>query len=451
MTFNRIILFILLFLPFSALAQIAGEPAVKNAFSLEEAQLYALQNNLNISNSRLDEEIARKKIAETRAIGLPQVDGQVNFQKFLDIPVQLIPAEFFGGPPGTFEEIRFGTNYNLTAQLSVNQLLFDGTYFVGLKAAAVYAELSQRQTHLSELDVKLNVEKAYFTALLSSTNLQFMQRNMEEAERQLFETQQLYENGFVEQLDVDRLQLNLNNLENQINALERQKDAARLLLKFQMGYPMADDILLTDSLERFANEPASPVAEGDYTSNRIEYQLLQTQAELQKLNTQSYNVSYLPSISGSFIHQQVAQRNEFNFTQSGYPWFPSTILGVTLRLPIWDSFTKSAQIQQSKLELEKILNQQDNLSESVSLEVAQARNDLLTAQEQFATQEQNLELAERIHEKSNIKYKEGVGSSLELSTAQSSFYQTQTNYFTALYELLIARAELQKATGQYAD
>lgn len=435
------LLFIPLLLSFGAAAQ-------PTAFSLEEAQEYALLHSLEAENAVLDQKIAKALVVETRSTGLPQISGSADLNWYVNIPTTLVPAAFAGGSPDEFVAVQFGTKYNLTASVSASQLIFDGSYFVGLKAAKTYAELAQKQVDLTERDVVVNVEKAYYSALLSKVNLEYLEQNLVEVEQQLAETRAMYDEGFVEELDVDRVELSVNELANQISALTRQTDAALLLLKFQMNYPFDQELVLEDSLEQFVNEftVLTPELE-NIIRNRLEYRVLDIQEELYQLDKKRWLASYLPRLSAIASYQQVAQRNEFNFLEGDEEWFPTSIVGLSLQLPIFDGLYKAAKIQQAKLEREKVENQMEQLEQRIALEVTQAADDYESAWERYLNAQDNVELAENIYRKTQIKYESGVGSSLEVSTARNDLYRAQTAYFIALYDLLVSKVEYQKAIG----
>lgn len=418
-------------------------------FSLQQAIDYALKNNVSKINAELDVEKSKKKIWETTAIGLPHIDGELDYTNFLDIPTTLVPAEFVGGKPGEFVAFKFGTPENATAKITATQLLFDGTYIVGLKASKVYAELFKKQLTASEIEVKMNVAKAYFVVLVAEDNLKILSKSVENLKKIHFETSELFKNGLVEEIDVDRLALALSNLETQLKNVERQSKLAEGLLKFQIGMDLKEKIILTDSIiAMYSNLPPEITAEIGF-SNRIEYKLVQTQVSLAELNMKRYKMSYLPNLAAFYTHQQNAMRNEFNFFDSDKKWYPTTILGVTLKVPIFASFGKHSQVQQSKIELIQSQNKQKNLEQALTLEGERAKTNYVNAFSQFENQKKNLTLSEKIYNTTVIKYKEGVGSSLEVSQSESEFFKTQSSYINSLYELLVAKVELDKVMGNY--
>lgn len=416
-------------------------------FSLQQAIDYGVKSNVNKINSDLNVTEAKKKIWETTTIGLPRIEGEIGYQNFIDIPTTVVPANFFGGPAGEIKELQFGTPHNANAKVTASQLVFDGSYIVGLKASKVYLELAQKQVQQSETEIKVNVAKAYYTVLVAEDNKKILAKSVENLKKIHFETNELFKNGFVEEIDVDRLSLSLSNLQTQLQNIERQTQLAYKLLKFQMGMEMKEEIVLTDSIgEMFASLPSEITAEIGF-QNRVEYKLMQTQTALMKLNMKRYQMGYLPSIAAFYSHQQNAQRNKFNFFDSNEKWYPTSIFGVQIKIPIFNSFGKTSVVQQAKLEWLKAQNQQKNLEQALTLEGEKVRTNYTNAFAQFENQKKNLALSEKIYKVTLTKYKEGVGSSMEVSQAESQFFQTQSAYINALYELLVMKVELDKAMG----
>jgi outer membrane protein TolC len=283
--------------------------------------------------------------------------------------------------------------------------------------------------------------------LVASRNLQLLNESHELLEELHRETNELYKAGFVEAIEVDRLTLSLTSLEAQISSVERYKALSESLLKFQMGIDLSTPIELTDSLGSLTSGGADVMAmEGD-AARRIEMDIINTQLALAEANIKRYKAGYAPSLAAFATMDYAAQRSTFNFFDFDQPWYPSTLVGLSLRVPIWDSFTKSAQIQKEKTNVQMILNYRNLLDQGLSLELQQARTTYGNAAEQERTLKSNLELARKILNIATIKYQEGVGSSLEVSTSQSTVLQTQSAYINALYELLIAKTDLEKALG----
>lgn len=426
---------------------IASEPV---ELSLEQAVEYALQHNIELQNARTDATIANRRVWEITAEGLPQVSGSVGYQYFLDIPTNLVPAEFFGGQPGEFAEIQFGTEQNLTAALSVNQLIFDGSYIVGLQAARIFRQLA-RETYLSsELEIRTMVTETYYLNLATRENLVIVRNNLTNLEKNLRETQLLFEQGFTDAINVDQLRLAVANLRNTISNLERQEKMVRDLLKFQVGLDVNRPLELTDNIEElFRNISVEAITINDFDPQQhINFRVLKSQEDFQLMALRREISFYLPSISAFYTRQENAFRNEFNFFESGQPWFPTSIVGVNINIPIFSSGFRRSKVQQARLELEKARNNTRMIEQSLLLQKQEAANEIQSAMEKYTNEKENMELAERILQRTTIMHREGLASSLELTQASDQLLNTQANYINAMFELLNAKNKLEKALGR---
>lgn len=441
----------------------------QQSFSLEEAIGFALQKNASVRLKQLEVSDARSQIKEFRAIGMPKVEGSVEYQHFIDIPVSLAPADAFafpddfnrflgevsdatsvplpsGGGGDELQELQFGLKNSLTASLTANALLFDGSFFVGLRAAKLYKELVAREMVQTTTDVKLSVSKAYLAVLIARKNREIVDKNIQNLSESLRETRAIYENGFAEKLDVDRLELSLANLRTEADKLDRMIQVSINLLKFQMGYPMEENIELTDDIDRLIAQTSldSESLESEIDpSNRPEYDVLQTAENLNELNIKRNKVGYLPSLFAFGSYQQIFQANDISEGR----WFPTTVVGATLNVPIFDGLDKESRIERAQIDLEELRIQKSEFVRSVQLEVRNARSAYLNAWETVERTRASQQLAEEIYNTTQVKYREGVGSSVELSQAERELYSAQANYLNALYELLVARVDLDKALG----
>lgn len=444
--FSAVLLFIMSFSP-----KLINAQETPLELSLEQAVEHALKHNYELLNAKADATIAKRQVWEITADGLPQVNGTVGYQKFIDIPTNLVPAEFFGGQPGEFAEVQFGTEHNLSATLSVTQLIFDGSYIVGLRAARIFRELSLQNYEKSELDVKSLVTESYYLAQATAQNLEIVQQNLANLESTLYETEKLLEEGFTDAINVDQLRLTVANLKNTIAMLERQKSLTLDLLKFQIGLrvdqPLVltqdlDELLVNMSMENLINQ------EFDFQSH-INFKIMLSQENMQLMAMRRQQSFYLPTISASYTRQESAQRNEFNLFESGQPWYPTSILGININIPIFSSGLRWSRIQQAKLELEKARNNTRMVEQSLLLQKQEASNDIETAMEKYNSEKENLQLAERILHRTQIMHSEGLASSLELTQASDQLLTTQSNYINSILELLNAKNRLEKALGRY--
>jgi len=416
--------------------------------SLKEAIDYSQIHQSAILNARLDQEIAKNTVRQTIGIGLPQISGNANFQDFIKVPTNLLPGEFFG-QPGTQVPVQFGVKYQSLVGLDLNQLIFDGSYIVGLQAAKTYKELSNKNLQRNRIETAVAVSKAYYSVLVSNAQLQLLDANISRLKKSLNDTEALFKNGFVEKIDVDRLKVLNNNLET-----ERENVIGLLalnvnLLKFQMGMPIQVPLTLSDtidSLQGLEQTALTTVVDTNAYQTRIEYSLLETQKRVNQFDLRRYKSQYLPSLSAFANSSQSFQSNSFSmlFNQN----FPSTVVGLRLSVPLISGGQKLYQVRNARLQVQKTDNDLVNLRNGINLEISQAQTTYLNGVRSLDNQNRNMELATEVLRVSKIKYEQGVGSSLEVTTAETSLKEAQNNYITALYDLLINKINLDRASGK---
>ncbi len=420
-------------------------------YTLEAAVDYAIKNNLNIKNTQLDARSAESRIGEIRAAGLPQVNVDASFNYNAIIQRVFLPAQFAdpnapdGAPPIAAQ---FGVKFSGNVGATLNQLIFSGSYLVGLRAAATYRELAQKNVTQSKVAVAEAVSKAYYSAQVAVERAKVLDVNIERLDTLMRDTRATYEAGFVEKLDVDRLEVQLNNLKTERQKVQNLIELSYTLLKFQMGMPLTDQIILTDIVNEDIVDslPTLPSNSVDY-NNRIEYSVLDTQGKLAELDIKRIRAGYLPSLSAFASYGHNNGRNSFGDLFSS-KWFNNSVLGLNLRIPIFDGFTKKYQLQQAQVTSDKVRIGRDLLTQSIDLQVQQSNITLSNSLETLATQQRNVDLAEEVVRVTKIKYQEGVGSNIEVINAESSLKEAQTNYFAALYDVLIAKVDLSKARGE---
>ena len=442
MNYKSLTLFLCLVITFNAKAQLADTVA---HFSLQEAIDYAQKYHSSIQNAKIDEEIAANTVKQTIGIGLPQVNGNVNFQDFIKVPTSLVPGEIFG-QPGRLLPVQFGVKYQSSFGLELNQLLFDGTYIVGLQASKTYRELSMKSLKRSRIETSVAVTKAYYSVLVSNEQLNLLDANMVRLKKSLDDTKALYKNGFVEKIDVDRLTVLHNNLETERENVIRLLDLNVNLLKFQMGMSVQSKLTLKDSITGLQVAQTFAVSDTSVYKNRIEYSLLETQKKLNELDLKRYKSQFLPSLSAFGSTSQNALSNSFGtmFDRS----FPTTLIGFRLSVPIISGGIKLYQVRNAKLEILKTQNNLINLRNGISLEVEQAQTIYRNGLKSLENQNRNMELAQEVLRVTKIKYEQGVGSSIEVTTAETSLKESQNNYINALYDLLINKVNMDKALGK---
>ncbi len=423
----------------------------QNIFTLEQAKKYALEHSYTLKSSEMEFKKAEQKIKEILAIGLPQINAQGSFQNNLVLPTTVLPANAFNpmADPDELVGLKFGTDFNVTGSVTVNQLLFDGSYLVGLQATKGLARLNELMIKKSEQDVLNEVTKAYYTVIVAAENSRTLKQSLSKTEKIFSETKIIFDNGLIESQDVDQLQITLSTLQNAVNRSQRMKTVAIEMLKFQIGMPLDQELNIADSL--FTNIDSLgndiPATTMNYDSN-IDHQLLKTQVALNELDMKNQRMGYYPSLGAFFTQQYQALRNDFDFF-SNNPWYPATIWGVQLNIPIFSSGMRKAKVEQAKLNKEKSQIQLEQLDQSLQLRLFSLVNEYTTASETVQTLKSSLALADDIQRKSLIKYKEGVISSLELTQAQNQYLNAQTNYINALYALINAQAEIDHLFNNY--
>jgi len=439
------IIFLPLFFLFTVTAFAQTPPS---SMSLQQCIDYALDNSSAMQNAKIDEEIYLRKRQETVGMGFPQISATGTINDFLDIPTTLIPGEFFGAPAGSFIPIEFGTQYNASGGISANQLIFDGQYLVGLAASKTVVELSKRNTERTKIETEATVTKAYYNALIAAKRLDLMNSNVERVKKLAEDTKVMYDNGFVEKLDLDRINVTYNNLLVEKDNITKLVGLSSLMLKFQMGMDVTAPLTLTDTLKTDNFDQLISPSNSIDPSSRIEYKLLQTQRSLYNLDVRRNRMMYLPGLYAFGQYSFNAQRNDFDLFDADKTWYKTSIVGLQLNVPIFDGLQKARKIQQGKLNILKTENDLKNLSNAINLEYATAKTQLQNSTASLKAQQDNMELALQVYNTTRTKYDLGVGSNLEVVTAQTSLKEAQTNYLNALYDTLVAKVDYEKATGQ---
>jgi outer membrane protein len=423
----------------------------KTSFSLQEAIDYSIKHSPNYLNAELDLQNADFRRKEITGMGLPQISGSIDFKDYLSIPTSLLPAQIFGGPEGTFLPVKFGTKYNATAGLSANWNILNSDYFFGLKAQKEYMNLSKINVTRSKADLVSQVTRAYYTVLISKDRLKVLDANIIKLKKTFDDTKAMNAQGLMfELIDVERLEVQYNNLVTEQEKTLRLIELSEALLKFQMGYKVSDAITLDDKLD----------VEGDFQelsqtidiTQRPDYKLLTAQQSLYDLDVKRLKYGFLPSLTLYGSYQYNAQRNDFTFFDAagGDPskkWFKVALVGATLNLNIFTGWQRMNRIEQTKITAFKNQNTIKNLELAAQLEVSTASINYTNAYSSLLRQKKNLELAEHVAEVSRIKYQSGVGNNLEVVTAESDLTSAQTNYYNSVFDMIIAKTDYLKATG----
>jgi len=417
-------------------------------FSLAEAVSFGVENHKEMAIAKNELQRAKEQMVEATSMGLPQLNAGVDYNYFIQLPTSLIPAQFINpmAADDEFLEVSFGTKNNLTASATLSSLLFDGTYLVALKASKKYIDFAKINYENSQTNLRNSIKKAYLPPLLLDQNIKTIQKNIVVLEKLLHETSEMYKSGFVEKMDVDKLELTVDNMRVLKKDLEKNSQLALDALKIQMGFPLEDEIELSETIENLARELDEEILtiKLDYGS-RTEFNVLKYSEELSKLNVDRYKRGYWPSLSGFVNYQQVIQGNNL-FTNSIST--PTSIAGLALKVPIFDGLYKKSKIQQAKLDLNNVQIQKDLLKSGIDFQLKASRENYINALETIKSRKKNLELAELIFSTVQTKYKEGVGSSLEIIQSEQSLHQSQQNYLNALYDFIIAKLDVEIALGR---
>jgi len=412
--------------------------------SLQAAIGYGMDNNIRLQNTTLDVQKAYKDRWEVIARGLPQLSASASYQNFLEQPVSLIPAEFFGGQAGEFAEIQFGTPQNFVAGARLEQLIFDGSYIVGLQASKVYLTISENLLEKTQIEVTKAITESYCTVLLADENVNLLEKNTANLKDNLKEVTQLFQNGFAEEEDVEQLKLTLYTLNTQLDYAKNLQKLTRSLLKLTLGYPEDQALLLTDQLEALAITQMEPLTnDSPDLSNNIDIKIAENNRASEKLLLRLERSKALPTLRAFVDGNYTGNSDSFTFLENSQKWFGSSLLGVNLSIPLFSSFGRTAASQKAKIALEQAENTLTLTQEQTLLQYLQARNDFDLAVKNYSTRKTNLDLATRIEQKNQIKYLEGMASSFELRQAQTQLYTAQSEYLNAMKEVIVKKTQLQ--------
>lgn len=434
---TRILIILLLLTGFTIQAQ------DKKSFSLEEAIVFALDNNKNAINSRRDIAIAIKQKWETTASGLPQINGVIDYQNQLKQPTSFIPAEFFGGEPGTFAPVVFGTKQNASATATLTQLIFDGSYLVGLQAAKAFLDFSENSNEKTQLEIRKGVINAYGSVLITRENITILNSNIATVKKNLDETRVIFENGLAEEEDVEQLQITYSQLLNQKVNAERLENIAIQMLNLAIGVDISTDTQLTDTLTSLAKPGLGLFQDNPEIEKNVDYKIAFNLTEQRSLELKLERSKALPSLRGFINVGTAAGRDTFDFFDSDQRYFASSIFGLTLDVPLFSSGARSARTQKAKIALEQAETDFEYAQEQIRLAYEQAKSQHQLAIDNLEVFQSNLSLAERIEQKNQIKFKEGIASSFELRQAQTQLYSAQNSVLEAMLDMINSKAELE--------
>lgn len=441
---NYVSVFLLGLLTLNAFAQSQEQQQEPQKFSLQDAITYAKKYNYTLKNAQLDQQFAKKQVAEVRAMGLPQITATGNLTNNIEVATLGI-IDFPGMAP---TPAKFGQPYTAVGTLSANQLLFDGGFLMGLQAAKEFEAISKFNAQRTEQETELAIVKAYCLALVTDESLKLIEANLATLEETRKNVNASYKVGFVEKTDADRVSLLVNNLQILKKKMQDAKQVSYALLRLQLGLKANTTVELTDNLDKLNAEAKADMeipAAVDY-AKRPEYRMVNQQMRLYNLDKKRYQYGYIPSLVAFAQHQQNAFNEELGPLFKKF--YPGTLVGLSVTVPIFDGFSKRSKIQQAGINIAKTENTKAQLEGLIETEVLSAKANYLRAKDQLDLQKLNMQLAGDIHKSVNTKYQAGLSSSLDLITADNDLKTAQTNYLQAVYDLMVSKAELKKAIGQ---
>jgi outer membrane protein TolC len=431
-------------------ALMAQAQELPESLSLEEAIVYGLTNNRSIINADRDIQKAKKDRWKTIATGLPQISSEVNYQNFLEMPVSLVPAEFFGGNPGEFSELTFGTEQNMIGSIRVEQLLFDGSYLVGLEASRVYLSISENLFEKTHLETKKIITTLYSNSLLSKYNIMFLKKNKASLEDNLEEIHQLFRNGFEEEESVEQIQLSLAQIGSQLKYAKNLMKIEENMLKFVIGYPVESPLKLTDELDDIFDETLyfQSLPNTDDIENNIDIRIADNNVKAEALLLKLEKSKALPKVNAFIDRTYTGNSNDFTFTDGDQKWYGSSLLGLNVKIPIFSSLGRNASSQKAKISLDQAKTQLEETQVKIRIEVNAAMNEYQLAIDNYYTEKENLRLAESIEQKNQTKFYEGMVKSFELRMAQLQLYTAQSSFVAAIQKVIKNKVILETLLNQ---
>jgi len=428
------------------------------SFSLQEAINYALEHNTNVKGAELDIESARQQKWETTTIGLPQISASIDYQNFIEQGSAFLPAILLSdqlrsdlglGIEDQFPAV-FGTSQTVNATATLNQLIFDGSYIVGLQSAKVFLEISKNAKEKTELEVRKAVINAYGNVLLAEESVSILERNITVLKKNLEETTKIYENGLEEEESVEQLQITLAGVESNLKNTLRLKNLAYQMLNITLGLDVKSETTITDNLESLTSQNIvlSLLSADENVTNTVEYRIAENDKRSKELLLKLEKSKALPTLSGFVNGGYTGNSESFTFFDRSQEWFGSSLFGVSLNVPIFSSGKRSAATKRAKINLEKAEADLNDTEQQLKLQVAAAKGDYQFSIEDYENKKQNLNLAERIEQKNQTKYFEGIASSFELRQAQVQLYTSQQEFLQAMLNVITKKTELETVLNE---
>jgi len=417
----------------------------KYSFTLQEAVDFATDNNRAIQNAERDVKIAAQTKRETTATGLPQINANIGYNNWLEQQVSLIPAGVFGGVPGQFSEVTFGTTQTMNGSINIKQKLFDGSYLVALQAAKVYLEISKNAKEKTTNEIRKVVAYSYGNVLLAEANLEIVDSNIALLEKNVWELSKVYENGLVEEESLQQLQLTLSGLKSNQRYTKRLKNIAYQIFNNSLGLNLNSEVVLTNSLEELVllYSLLTPSRSENEIEEVIDFKIAVNSVKSDELLLKLEKSKALPSLN-AFVNGSYSGNSErFSFTENSQKWFGASLFGVTLDIPVFSSFKRSASTQRARLNLEKSKSNLEETTNKIKLEINKARSNYEFAVEDYEIKKNALDLSKNISIKNEIKFFEGLTTSFDLSQAQRQLYMAQQDHLQSMLNILLKRVELE--------
>lgn len=440
---KKLFLISLLVLVLSTKAQ---EQQKKFNFSLEQAISHALINNYSAINAGRDIEASKEKKWETTAAGLPQINAGLDYTNNFVLQKSVVPAEFFGGEPGTYATVAFGTKHSMIFRSTLSQLIFDGSYIVALQASKTYLKFYENAKQKTDVEIKEAVINAYGNVLLAEESIAILEKNKTTLEKTLADTKATFKNGLIEEENVEQLQITLTSINSTLNYNKRLVDVAYKMLKITLGIDINDDVKLTDKLDNLtASNLDLAFTKNEFTiADNASYQMALNFQEQRNLELKLQKSKALPSLSANLNFGYTAFKDEFQFFTQNQNWFNYSNVGVSLNVPIFSSLARSSRTQQAKIALAQATTQLSEAEQKIRLQYAAAKSEYEFSIEEYATAKSNLNLAERIEKKQQIKFSEGLSSSFDYNDAQRQLYSGQQKYLQTMVDVINKKAALEK-------
>ena len=433
---------IILLLAFTSYSFSQGEVT---SLSLSDAVEYGIENNRNLVNAEREIKMAYKERWKTIAIGLPNVTLDLNYLNYLELPTSLIPAEFFGGQKGEFSEIQFGTEQTAIGSVRMEQLLFDGSWLVGLEYSKIYLAASENFYEKTFLEVRESIVKLYSLVVTLNEGILLLENNLENFRKDLFEVTELYKNGFEEIENVEQIKITLAQAELSLLQAKKTKENQTNLLKLVLGIDLEDNLILTTSINDFIadNIIFSNSFEDFNTDKNIDVKISQNIFDTKRIEYKLEKSKQLPKISGFLSGTYTGYNNEFDFTNKAQNWFGSSVLGVNLEIPVFNAFKLNVSSQKAKIAMNQAMTNLEEQEEKTQAKVQEKLNDYQLAIRTLNVSEQNMRLSVSIEEKNSIKFFEGIVSSFEFRQAQLQLLDSQQKYLNSVLELISIKTELE--------